>query len=57
MYGIFYAYARHFRSAGERFVMLYDEAIPHRDKGGEKTVIHILLGPEKPPVVGSKHSG
>jgi len=54
IYGIFFAYARHFTPRGERFVVRYDETIPRREQGGDKTIIHILLGPGKPPDSGAK---
>ena len=41
LYGILYAYPRHFLPEGSGFVVKYDENIPRRDHGGEETVIHI----------------
>ena len=41
MYGLFYSYARRFARPGMDFTVKYDDELPHRDSGGEYTVIHI----------------
>ncbi len=40
-YGIFYGYVRRFAPKGTHFTVYYDPDVPHRDNGGEKTIIHI----------------
>jgi len=40
-YGVYYGYTKRFSPPGTRFTVFYDKDIPHRDLGGEKTIIHI----------------
>jgi hypothetical protein len=44
MYGLFYSYARRFAHKGMHFTVKYDDELPHKDGGGEYTVIHIAWG-------------
>ncbi|MBC8172013.1 MAG: hypothetical protein H7X77_10085 [Anaerolineae bacterium] len=42
-YGVFYAYTRLFRPAGQGFTVKYDDKTVSREKGGEVTVLHVVV--------------
>lgn len=41
MYGVLFAYARHFLSSDTYYVVSYDEEVATRDQGGDDTLIHV----------------
>lgn len=43
MYGVFYAYARHFIPKNKHFTLQYDETLKRRENGGEETVCHLYI--------------
>ena len=40
-YGVFYGFVSRFAPKGVHFTLKYDPDIPHRENGGDETVIHI----------------
>jgi hypothetical protein len=42
LFGVFYGMARRFLPANTPFTVLFDNAVPTRDRGGEVTIIHIV---------------
>lgn len=40
-YGIAYGWARRFLPEGTRFSVYYDKEVPHLDRGGTETIIHV----------------
>ena len=45
-YGIIYGFAKRLLPSGTQFSVKYDEGQPNRDRGGEKTIIHVPMGLE-----------
>ena len=43
-YGIFYGFVNRFTPKGTHFTIHYDPDVPHRDIGGDVTIIHITWG-------------
>jgi len=43
LYGVFYGYARQLKPSGKGFKVYYDPQVPHRDEGGDQTIIHVQI--------------